>query len=59
MINDLTESQGLTDGATLLFSGGSAGGRGAMAWLDAIPMMVPKGVKVLGLLDSVRYIGVI
>mmetsp|Transcript_32389 Transcript_32389/g.85087 ORF Transcript_32389/g.85087 Transcript_32389/m.85087 type:complete len:418 (-) Transcript_32389:112-1365(-) len=58
MINDLTASQGLTDGATLLFSGGSAGGRGAMAWLDAIPMMVPKGVKVLGLLDSGYYLDI-
>ena len=50
---DLSATQGLAEGATLLFSGGSAGGRGAMAWLDAIPKMVPKGVTVLGLLDSV------
>lgn len=57
MITDLV-AKGLVAGQTLLFAGGSAGGRGAMAWLDAIPLLVPEGVTVLGLLDSGYYLDI-
>lgn len=41
-----------TEPHTLLFGGGSAGARGAMAWLDLVPSLVPETVQVLGFLDS-------
>jgi len=57
-IRDL-ERQGLGAGDTLLFAGGSAGGRGAMAHLDFVAGdLRPKGVRVLGLLDSNYYVDV-
>lgn len=50
-------AKGLTRGQTLVFGGGSAGGRGAMVWLDLVPALLP-GVSVLGFLDSPYYIDI-
>ena len=52
-IDALIRTHGLGDAlATLLFGGGSAGARGAMAWLDRVPHLLPESVRVLGFLDS-------
>jgi hypothetical protein len=54
-MDELTHTHGMGAGgqdATLLFGGGSAGARGAMAWLDLVPELVSDSVRVLGFLDS-------
>jgi hypothetical protein len=47
-----THGLGAQEETTLLFGGGSAGARGAMAWLDLVPDLVPDSVRVVGFLDS-------
>lgn len=56
VVTDL-KSRGLESGSTLIWSGGSAGGRGAMVLLDEVAETLPE-VKVLGYLDSNYYIDV-
>lgn len=56
VIKDL-QSKGLNKGSTLIFGGGSAGGRGAMVLLDEIAESLPR-VLVRGLLDSPFYIDI-
>lgn len=56
VIEDLV-SRGLGEGATLIFGGGSAGGRGAMVLLDEIAGSLPN-VLVRGFLDSPFYIDI-
>lgn len=56
VIRDL-QNKGLNKGSTLVFGGGSAGGRGAMVLLDEIADSLP-GVLVRGLLDSPFYIDI-
>lgn len=56
VIKDLLE-KGLSKGSTLVFGGGSAGGRGAMVLLDEIADSLP-GVFVRGFLDSPFYIDI-
>jgi len=56
VIEDLVR-KGLDEGATLVFGGGSAGGRGAMVLLDEIAESLPK-VLVRGFLDSPFYIDI-
>lgn len=59
VMTDLVQNKGLGKGATLVFGGGSAGGRGAMTLLDEVSeSMRPHGVRVLGLLDSPYYIDI-
>lgn len=47
---------GLVEGTRLVFGGGSAGGRGALVWLDAVAKSVPTTVSVVGFLDSPYYL---
>lgn len=56
VVTDL-QSRGLGLGSTLVWSGGSAGGRGAMVLLDEVAEKLPD-VKVVGYLDSNYYIDV-
>lgn len=60
VIKDLLANHGLgSEGATLLFGGGSAGGRGAMVLLDEMAETLRQyQVQVLGFLDSPYYIDV-
>merc|ERR1712070_601677 len=51
------QSRGLGSGSTLVWSGGSAGGRGAMVLLDEVAQKLPD-VRVLGYLDSNYYVDV-
>jgi len=51
------QSRGLGQGSTLVWSGGSAGGRGAMVLLDEVAEKLPLA-KVVGFLDSNYYIDV-
>ena len=55
MITYLMQNEGLckNPGDLVVFSCGSAGARGAMVNLDTVAdMLTPKGLKVIGLLDS-------
>lgn len=56
VMTDLS-NRGLESGSTLVWSGGSAGGRGAMVLLDEMAERLPD-VRVLGYLDSNYYIDV-
>jgi hypothetical protein len=56
VVSDL-QSRGLGSGSTLVWSGGSAGGRGAMVLLDEMAEKLPE-VKVVGYLDSNYYVDV-
>lgn len=47
---------GLVEGTRLIFGGGSAGGRGALLWLDTVADSVPATVSVVGFLDSPYYL---
>ncbi len=49
---------GAMPGGKLIFSGCSAGSRGALFNLDAVPNMVPTGVEVLGFFDSPLWVDV-
>lgn len=57
VLRSVEKKGGLRGGSTLVFGGGSAGGRGAMVWLDRVAEMYPK-VSVRGFLDSNFYIDV-
>jgi hypothetical protein len=56
VVTDL-QTRGLGRGSTLVWSGGSAGGRGAMVLLDEMAESLPD-VNVVGYLDSNYYIDV-
>lgn len=58
MLGHLTAHNGLGEGHTVVFGGGSAGGRGAMTHLDFVASSLPSaGIKhVLGFLDSPYYV---
>jgi hypothetical protein len=56
VVKDL-QAKGLRPGSTLIWSGGSAGGRGAMVLLDEIASSL-RGVNVLGYLDSNYYVDI-
>jgi hypothetical protein len=51
------QSRGLGSGSMLVWSGGSAGGRGAMVLLDEMAEKL-RDVKVVGYLDSNYYVDV-
>ena len=53
-------NMGHTSNDNLLFSGCSAGGRGAMVNLDYIPSLVPQFTRgaIIGMLDSALYINI-
>eukprot|EP01060_Flectonema_neradi_P027411 TRINITY_DN3701_c3_g1_i1.p1 TRINITY_DN3701_c3_g1~~TRINITY_DN3701_c3_g1_i1.p1 ORF type:complete len:380 (+),score=54.75 TRINITY_DN3701_c3_g1_i1:70-1209(+) len=59
-LSDQPYFMGSTPGETLLFSGCSAGGRGAMVNLDYIPQIVPQfpPSSITGMLDSALYINI-
>lgn len=58
MLEDLVAHRGLGKGSTVVFGGGSAGGRGAMTHLDAVSeTLTGHGArKVVGFLDSPYYV---
>jgi len=56
MFAELVRSFGLKTGDTLVFSGCSAGGRGALYNLDYVPAMIPDGIRVVGIFDAAIWV---
>merc|ERR1719198_485415 len=55
VLTELVFKHGLDPHAQVIFGGGSAGGRGAMAWLDYAHALLPTS-WVHGFLDSAYYL---
>ena len=55
-LSDLATNWGLDGSANVLFSGCSAGARGAMFNLDYVQALLPPGATVRGLLDSALWL---